>query len=391
MNDAALKEGLLALFDREIPAAFHDAVTDSLRRLDQPPRRMRVSARRLAILTALLALLLGAMAYAATRWRVFDALFGATPQNADQVMQSNLGITTVGDVDIIVREAGYDGMTLYVAFSYVMKDVDECLGMYRFGEAQSGCTSEDLELLNDHNVGWWIDQLWINGECVDMPCNSSETYSGSETPGELMVFQSWRLDNEGLYLPDGDVRVTLPIGERQDFMAYYETHTDAQGRLAEPDRGGVSFTLNTSMRGQVVVEEPCVRADLPSLWAQASRVVYTPILTYVTLDLEAKPEAWEAFVAEYGEGVTDESGEVLFAYTPLELYMDWIWNLQLVDGQGRPVEAQDDGFFVYGPSAVGDDGAEILLPYLEDPPAEMYLAPLTAQGVGDMSQAVRIR
>lgn len=55
-----------------------------------------------------------------------------------------------------------------------MLDVDTPLGLYReefagYPEDQrEGILEEDSNLLYEHNVGWWIDHLWIDGQCVDM-------------------------------------------------------------------------------------------------------------------------------------------------------------------------------------------------------------------------------
>lgn len=71
---------------------------------------------------------------AATHWNLFDALSfltGANPTNADLVMRRNLYQTTVNNVEITVREAGYDGRTLLIQYAYRMLDVDTPLGLYR--------------------------------------------------------------------------------------------------------------------------------------------------------------------------------------------------------------------------------------------------------------------
>ena len=51
----------------------------------------------------------------------------------------------------------------------------------------------------------------------------STTYTderGSSVPGEIIESWSYRLDNEDLYLPDGKIEISLPIGERQPLDDY---------------------------------------------------------------------------------------------------------------------------------------------------------------------------
>ena len=104
---------------------------------------------------------------------------------ADELMQSNLYQDTVNNVEITVREAGYDGRTLLVEYSYRMLDVDKVYGVTaaeEYGENLPDGMEPDtiLEQLSDeafdalaaHHVGWNFDQLWINGQGVDMPNNS---------------------------------------------------------------------------------------------------------------------------------------------------------------------------------------------------------------------------
>ena len=99
----------------ETPEAFHDRMNQTLNSIvvqercqrmletkDVPVRR----ARRLSFaLTAALSLVLvAAVAVAAIHWNVFDHLFGNTPENADQVMQSVVCRQTINNVEITVDE-----------------------------------------------------------------------------------------------------------------------------------------------------------------------------------------------------------------------------------------------------------------------------------------------
>ena len=199
----------------QTPPVFHQAMSRTLEAIAaQAPAQERAAEVRPALPTrralafALAALLLIATAaVAATHWNLFDALSfltGANPTNADLVMRRNLYQTTINNVEITVREAGYDGRTLLIQYAYRMLDVDTPLGLYReefagYPEDQrEGILEEDSNLLYEHNVGWWIDQLWIDGQCVDMPGNSGGVTTGTPNPGEIVQTEYWRLDNEGV-------------------------------------------------------------------------------------------------------------------------------------------------------------------------------------------------
>lgn len=210
----------------------------------------RISRRAIALALALM-LSLGIVAYAATQWQLFDSLSfmmgNGTPVNADQVMQGNLAHETVNGVDIDVLEAGYDGRTLFVRYSYKMNDVSKPLGASVNGKEGEGINDEDLALLADHQVGWWIDHLWIDGRCIDMPESSGATTSASTEAGEIIQTEYWRLDNEEITL-NGKVKISLPIGERQPLSDYTKAdHPEmytADGELKEPTKGMVSFVVD---------------------------------------------------------------------------------------------------------------------------------------------------
>ena len=115
----------------ETPEAFHDRMNQTLNSIVVQERCQRMletknvpvrRARRLSFaLTAALSLVLvAAVAVAAIHWNVFDHLFGNTPENADQVMQSVVCRQTINNVEITVDEAGYDGKTLYLQWRYRM-------------------------------------------------------------------------------------------------------------------------------------------------------------------------------------------------------------------------------------------------------------------------------
>ena len=204
MNSNEFKDKLTSVTP-EIPEHFHNRVEMTLENIVTQEAHMKestnpaiktagkLSSRTVAIALAI-TLMLGAVAFAAvTQWHLFDNLSfmtGADPKNADSVMQSDLYQGTVNNVEITVKEAGYDGRTLFLQYSYRMLDVDTLYGVTAaevFGdqlpegmaadtimEGLKGNAEEDLEA---HHVGWWIDSLWFNGKEMNMPNNSGSVVS----------------------------------------------------------------------------------------------------------------------------------------------------------------------------------------------------------------------
>ncbi len=352
-----------------------------------PEKKQRVS----AVLILLLALIFaGVAAAAAIRWGAFDKLLGGNVPNAGEVMQGYLHQETVNGVEITIKEAGYDGRTLWLTTSYRMPDMTEPLG--RRGD--EGWPAEWDALLQAHNVGWWMDAMWINGKEVSMPGGSYSVWDGSDVPGELLVHEAWRLDNEGVEL-QGPTSIALPIGDRQSVRNFTKAeHPElyqADGTRRQPEKGVVSFSFTPNEVG-ILTEHPCIQAVLPLVTAQVSDVCYSPIMTYVTMALEVSPEAMEAFVQEHGSAMTltDEGNGLSFVYeySAMDVFGQWVCSLALVDGVGNEVfPALPDG---YGLDGYGDTRAEWLFPYREHWPEEMYLAPMQ-DGKADMQLAVRVR
>lgn len=392
----------LALVTPDVPDVFHEAMQKTLgsivagelnERMSEParPKRIRRGTRRTLVLALLIALILATVAVAAFHWKVFDNLWpfsGTTPQNADSLMQSALHQETINNVEITIHEAGYDGRSLFLLYSYRMLDVDTPLGMYRTGESGPGIGEEDLRLLYDHNVGWWIDHIWFNGQCMDMPGGSGGDTSGSATPGEIIETQIWRLDKEEVFL-DGKIEISLPIGERQSLDAYrLKEHPEAYGEdggLLLPQKGMVTFTLDASdTLSRVITEHPNIETVTPDVTMKVREVCFSPLLTYIYVDLEGNPDAIAAYKAENGEGYYDEEGNLLWPYGGMDVY-PWVGEMTLVDKEGAVLFPD-----YYGGEGYGDATAEFIFPYRETWPGELYLAPVV-EGAGDMTRAVRVR
>ncbi len=352
----------------------------------------RISRRAIALALALM-LSLGVVAYAATQWQLFDSLSfmmgNGTPVNADRVMQGNLAHETVNGVDIDVLEAGYDGRTLFVRYSYKMNDVSKPLGASVNGKEGEGINDEDLALLADHQVGWWIDHLWIDGRCIDMPESSGATTSGSTEAGEIIQTEYWRLDNEEITL-NGKVKISLPIGERQPLSDYTKAdHPEmytADGELKEPTKGMVSFVVDTANVEKLIhTENPNIPFTTEMGTVQVSEVCYSPLMTYITLKIDGNPDELAAYKEQNGEGYMDENGNLMWPFSTMDVYTEWLTSLELVDGNGQQLFPDH-----YGCNGYGDTKAEYIYPYIEKLPDELYLAPIV-NGVADMTQAVQVK
>lgn len=393
MNETRLKQLLM----QDLPPVterFHQAVASTLNciaaeesRRNDAQRCKPLPVRRALLIAALMVLAIATVATAAIRWLVFDDLwpFAGTPNAADQVMQSHLAQVTVNNVEITVEEAGYDGRSLLLVYSYRMLDTDTPSGMDREDEGGLSACMEDLQRVADRGVGWWIDHIWFDGKAMDMPGNS---YGDTRwVSGKLMERQVYRLDNESIRL-NGPVEISLPIGERQPLADY--TRLDHPEKYAEdgtlllPQAGMVTFTLDTSGRLPLVVETPEVPFVMEELTAMVTEAAFSPLMTYITLQLEVSPQALTAYKAEYGEGFYDSEGNLIYRYDGTEIVAPWLYSLHLVDGTGRIVTTEG------GNNGYGSDWAEFVYPAIENLPEELWLAPVE-NGQTDRSRAVRVR
>ena len=214
--------------------------------------------------------------------------------------------------------------------------------------------------------------------------------TGSDVPGEIIKTEYWRLDAGNVQLKD-QVEISLPIGAKPDTSKYFPLFEhpewkDENGNFKMPDEGLVSFTLDTGdMLDQVITEHPNIPLELPEATVKVSEAAFSPLMTYITLDLEANPDALAAFKAEHGEGWKDEEGNIIMPYTAMDVHGGWVSDLHLVDANGTQLFPGH-----YGCSGYGDSWAEYLYPYIESLPDELYLAPLV-DWQADMTRAVRVR
>ena len=344
----------------------------------------RISSRAIA-LSVVLVIVMAATAFAATQWHIFDSLsffFGKNqPQNANAVMQGNLYHSTVNNVEITISEAGYDGRTLFVQYSYRILDVD-----YPFGNENGYITDSEMELISQHGLGWWVDEIWVNGKPLEnVPDNSGELMMGSNNPGEIIVTDYWRLDHQDVCL-NGPCQISLPIGEYQgmEYRASLYDREDDTYRL--PDKGIVTFTYDAKdILSKVTVTQPNVEAKLSSATAKISEVIFSPLMTYITADIQVDSAAKEAFLKESGEGFQDENGNLVLPYSDMDVFKNELEELELVDEKGTQLFPERQGI-----NGIDDRCAEWVYPCMTDIPDQLWLAPIR-DGVGDLSQAIRVK
>lgn len=346
---------------------------------------------RRALVFALAAMLvLGTAAFAATQWHIFGSLsemLGTQPPTADSVMQAKLRQETVNGVEIIIEEAGYDGKTLFLQYSYRFPGVDAPLGTAD-KQGDRMLTEEDLALFDQYNLGWWVDAFWVNGQQMDMAGNSGSKDKGSEVPGEIIRTEYWRLDNLDVAL-SGKVEVALPIGEQPSAEYRKTLYNKESGQYALPDKGVVTFTFDAGdMLSQVVTLAPNQETVTPDVTAKVTEAAFSPMMTYITLALEPNADSLAAYKAEHGEGVYGEDKTLLWAYSGMEVYGDWLASLELVDGTGSRVFPEHS----YGCNGYNETWAEYTYPYMNpaDLPGELWLAPMEGD-TANMATAIRVK
>ena len=341
-------------------------------------------------------------------WGIFDSLCNLLGpdalRNADQVMQRGLYTGTVNGMEFTAREAGYDGRCLFLRYGYRIPDAKTAFGVTAaevYGEYMpagmrpesfvEGLREEGNEFLEANGIGWWYDQFWVDGKGVPLAVGAIQSVSGSNNPGEVIETDFLPLGKLGIYL-NGTVRISLPVGTRPDRSEYDpETHPemyDEDGYLKLPEKGVITFELDTKeILSKVRTFHPEQETELPGFTAKVGEAALTPFMTYITVDMAVKPGALEAFIAENGEGQTDENGEVIFRYGPIDVLTPWLESLRLVDGNGTILFPEQGGLQEHD-----EQKAEFIYPYIETLPESLFLAPVDEDtGKADMVRAVPVK
>ena len=422
----------LASVTPEVPEHFHSRVEMTLENIVSQEAQRKEStkqaiqtagrfSRRTLVIALAIVLLLGAIALAATQWHLFERisisyLTGESPVNADSVMQRDLYKETINGVEVTVDEAGYDGRILMVQYSYHFPDMDKPFGVSlrdRFGDdipeeylEESGGDpdmpvpgwgdDQMYEALTAHHLGWWYDSIWVNGEEVNAPGGSENGMEATKNPGEIVCTLVWRLNNNNVIV-DGPIEISLAVGDTSE--AEFPKEQDENGNSPKPEKGMVTFTYDAGpIQSRVKTFHPDKETVTPTVTAKVREAAFTPLMTYINLDLKVNPDAMAAFIAENGEYYKDEDGTELWPYTPLDILEGWTFSLELVDGNGNLIFPEQRGC-----ESGGSDSADFIYPYLEKIPDELYLAPVEwpeededgnmdmSQIKVDMSQAVLVK
>jgi len=353
--------------------------------------RKLLTKRKIMIYAIVAAVLIASAALAAAllTGNVFEFTMGTTPQNAASITYYDLADEIIGDVEVKVTEAAYDGVSLFITYSIRDLTATEPMGEYDDLYGMRLLTQEDCEHMAVLGVGWWVDHIWIDGKSVDMPNMSGGMDVATETPGEILYSLQYRLDQEDVYLEGKNVQISLPIGEWQSLDSLVIDRENDQVEL--PDKGMVTFTLDCSARDQVVEYTPEWETTGERWSAKVSTAIFTPIQTYITVDWAVDEDVMAAYIAENGEGYADEDGNIFWPFDGVDAVGVEVQSLQPVDKNGVPVfEALDSMEGFYGTQGIGANIAYFTFPYSETLPDELYLAP-TIDGEIDMSYAVRIR
>ena len=340
-------------------------------------------------------------------WGIFDSLCSLLSSdalgNADTVMKRDLYTDTVNGMEFTVTEAGYDGRSLFLRCGYRIPDAETAFGVTAaevYGEYMpagmkpdsfvEGLRDEGNEFLEANGIGWWYDQFWIDGKGVPLAAGAMQSVSGSSNPGEIIETDFLPLGKLGVFL-SGTVRISLPIGNRPDWSEYDpETHPelyDGDGSLKLPEKGVITFELDTKdILSQVRTFRPEQETDLSGFTAKTGETAFSPLLTYITVETAVKPSALEAFIAENGEGETNENGEMIFRYGPIDVVTPWLESLRLADGNGTVLFPEQAGLQEHD-----EQRAEFIYPYMGTLPEQLFLVPVDEDtGKADMDRAIPV-
>lgn len=156
--------------------------------------------------------------------------------------------------------------------------------------------------------------------------------------------------------------------------------------MLPPENGLVTFSFRAGdILSEVKKFGPGKETKAPHVTTNVKEACFTPLMSYITLELKVNEESFAAFKRENGEGYLDENGNLLYAYPAYEVFRDYILSLELVNGKGEILFPDSSGN-----NGIGDQWAEFIYPCLEEMPEELYLAPIS-EGKADMTFAIKIK
>lgn len=332
--------------------------------------------------------LLGGLAVATTaNPRLLEVFWGKDFEPSAQAsayIAHDLAEVETNGYRVRVEEAVYDGMTLYVRYSIRDMSCDHLLGETNVDTGRRMLNEQEITAFDHAPVGWWTDNLWLNGQNVDMPgLSGGETWAGDEN-GEIVVSEMYRLDQVGVFL-SGDVQIDLPIGEKQHYdYETWQSMLKEDGTFRKPDAGLVSFTLNCDAPVTHYADgERVILPDGTAAWVESADD--TPVKLYVTVRFEISDAQRKAFRAENGEGYVFPDGTMM-PFDDVDMVGSWVYGLTLVDADGKPLRAS----LGYGEGnwGVGSGVADYVFSHEDAYPEQVYLAPQTGEDSADMAWAI---
>lgn len=413
MTDKQIKEKLQQEMG-DVPAGFHRAMQSAFAQMvdedatdevpvavesaavqDKSPRHQRHTphmsggrARRMVVLVAVLMLLLSSFAVAATvRPELLQIFWGREFQldkRLETYRKTQVVTQRIGDYRVSVEEAIYDGVSLYVQYSIRDMTSDKLLGESNDTSDRRYLTDEDMDAIDAWLVGNWTDAIWLNGHETDMPgMSGGEMWAGDE-PGEVIFSEMYRLDQEGISL-SGEVRIALPIGQKQQqTREFIQEHLLEDGTRPEPDAGMIVFSLNADAPVTHYEQGPITTLpDGSRVWLQQADD--TLMKCYITLGYEISDQQKADYISVYGEGMQMEDGSIL-PWPDAEMLGTWPYNMTLVDKQGN-VLCQELSY-AEGLWGIGNGEIHYVFPHIEGQWEEMYIVPMSRDGLVDMEWAI---
>lgn len=307
--------------------------------------------------------------------KLLEEDMGEVPERFHQAMLAAFGQ---------IEDEPFDGTELPISVETAEKPRRPRHVPRQGGRFRRMLNEQEITAFDHAPVGWWTDNLWLNGQNVDMPgLSGGETWAGDEN-GEIVVSEMHRLDQVGVFL-SGDVQIDLPIGEKQHYdYEMWQSMLKEDGTFRKPDAGIVSFTLNCDAPVTHYADgERVILPDGTAAWVESADD--TPVKLYVTVRFEISDAQREAFRAENGEGYVFPDGTVM-PFDDVDMVGSWVYGLTLVDADGKPLRAS----LGYGEGnwGVGSGVADYVFSHEDAYPEQVYLAPQMGEDSADMAWAI---
>ena len=140
---------------------FTQAMEQALERIareEEHPSRRRLTRRQVA--AVVVAALLNLSMAVAVAWgrNVIDFFTMGAATGSRGMIQKNLGSAAYAHCDITIREAAYDGMSLYILYAVQDRDATQPLGMLDPYTGERYMEETRTPGMEADNVSWWRDE-----------------------------------------------------------------------------------------------------------------------------------------------------------------------------------------------------------------------------------------